>query len=65
MSAQSKDGLLAVLGSMIGLTTIAVGLRLFARKHQHLPFQADDLFANISWASLVILSDSIFTNSYA
>jgi hypothetical protein len=45
MSSQSKDGLLAVCGSLLGLSTIAVGLRFYARKKTHLPIKADDMLA--------------------
>ncbi|GAM87013.1 hypothetical protein ANO11243_050340 [Dothideomycetidae sp. 11243] len=45
MSASSKRGLLAVMGTLTALSTIAVGLRLVARKKQRLPFKADDAFA--------------------
>ena len=45
MSDQSKNGLLAVCGSLMGLSGIAVGLRLYARKQQRVAFLADDALA--------------------
>lgn len=48
MSATSKDGLLAVCGTLLGLSTAAVGFRFVARKKQRLAIQADDAFAVIS-----------------
>ncbi|KUI67586.1 hypothetical protein VM1G_02813 [Cytospora mali] len=45
MSYQSKKGLLAVCGSLLGLSGIAVGLRLHARKQQRAAFMTDDVLA--------------------
>ncbi|GAM83775.1 hypothetical protein ANO11243_017650 [Dothideomycetidae sp. 11243] len=52
MSAQSKDGLEAATASFIALSTIAVGLRIYTRKSQRLPFKADDGFAVLALLSL-------------
>lgn len=52
MSAQSKDGILAVCGSLLGLSAIAVGLRLYARKKQTAPFKADDALAVAALVSM-------------
>lgn len=54
MSLTSKDGFLAVAGSFLGLTTITVGLRFYARHHQGLPYKADDAFAAIGWVAFVV-----------
>ncbi|GAM85365.1 hypothetical protein ANO11243_033720 [Dothideomycetidae sp. 11243] len=53
MSATSKDGLLAVCGTLLGLSTAAVGFRFVARKKQRLAIQADDAFAVISLVSVI------------
>lgn len=42
MSASSKEGLLALCGSLLGLSTVAVGLRVYGRRQQELPIKADD-----------------------
>ncbi len=45
MSDSSKDGILAVSSSLIGLSSITVGLRFWARKRHNLPIMADDWLA--------------------
>ncbi|KAM0817959.1 hypothetical protein AB5N19_03766 [Seiridium cardinale] len=45
MSSESKEGLLAVCGSLMGLSTAAVGLRFLARKKTGTPVMADDMLA--------------------
>lgn len=50
MSDQSKNGLLAVCGSLVGLSGIVVGLRLYARKQQRVAFMTDDALAISSLA---------------
>lgn len=45
MSSSSKEGILGVCGSLLGLATIAVGLRFYARKKTHMPIMADDILA--------------------
>lgn len=42
MSSDSRDGIVAVSASLIGLSTIAVALRFYARKQQKARFLADD-----------------------
>ena len=42
MSTSSKEGLLAVCGTLTGLSITSVGLRFYARKLQKLPLMADD-----------------------
>ncbi|KAI3318415.1 hypothetical protein HD806DRAFT_512197 [Xylariaceae sp. AK1471] len=51
MSSSSKDGLLALSGSLLGLTTISVSLRLWARKQNQLSLMADDYFAALALIS--------------
>ncbi|KAF2151498.1 hypothetical protein K461DRAFT_174154 [Myriangium duriaei CBS 260.36] len=48
MSAVSRAGLLAVCGSLLGLSTIIVGLRFFSRRKQRLPIKLDDVFAAVA-----------------
>lgn len=48
MSYHSRDGLLAVTGSLLGLSTITVGLRFVARRHQRLPIKVDDVMAVVA-----------------
>jgi hypothetical protein len=48
MSASSKDGLLALSGSLMGLSTIAVGLRFWARRRYKMRVMADDVFAGLA-----------------
>ncbi|CAK4021223.1 Hypothetical predicted protein [Lecanosticta acicola] len=45
MSASTKEGLFAVCGSFIALSTVAVSLRAYARKSQKVPLGFDDWFA--------------------
>lgn len=52
MSSDSRQGVLAVSGTFLGLGALSFGLRLFARKEQHMPLKADDLFAFLSLVSL-------------
>jgi len=52
MGQISANGVVAVCGAFLALTTIFVGLRLYARKRQQLYIKADDVFAIISWVSI-------------
>ncbi|PSR82548.1 hypothetical protein BD289DRAFT_488118 [Coniella lustricola] len=53
MSGWSKNGMLAASGSLLGLATISVGLRLWARKKkQHAAFLADDALAIVAWLAV-------------
>lgn len=45
MSDQSKDGLIAVCSSLLGISTISVSLRLYARKKQRVALMSDDILA--------------------
>ena len=45
MWMRTKAGLESVCASFMAFSVIFVSLRLYARKYQHLPFQADDVFA--------------------
>lgn len=49
MSINSKTGIIGVCASLLSLTTIAVGLRFYARKKTKLPIMADDYLAVASW----------------
>ncbi|CAG8957410.1 hypothetical protein HYFRA_00011391 [Hymenoscyphus fraxineus] len=60
MSDQSKEGLLAVCGSLLGLSAIAVGLRLYTRKKQSAPFLADDAFAVAGLVTYIGASITVF-----
>ncbi|KAI0909853.1 hypothetical protein F4823DRAFT_592806 [Ustulina deusta] len=53
MSDSSKDGLLALTGSLTGLSIIAVGLRFWTRRQQKLSLLADDWFAAIALISWI------------
>ncbi|KUI54531.1 hypothetical protein VP1G_01899 [Cytospora mali] len=53
MSSNSKEGFLGACGSLLGLTTIAVGLRFYARKKTHVPVMADDILAVASWITFI------------
>ncbi|KAF2151900.1 hypothetical protein K461DRAFT_279413 [Myriangium duriaei CBS 260.36] len=48
MSSTSKDGFIAVSSTLLGLSTIAVGLRVIARKKQNLAIKPDDIFAVVA-----------------
>ncbi|KAI0886418.1 uncharacterized protein GGS22DRAFT_199702 [Annulohypoxylon maeteangense] len=59
MSSESKDGVLAVCGSMLSLSSIAVGLRFHARNKTHMPIMTDDVLtvaSLISFAGAAIIS---------
>lgn len=45
MSSQSRYGLLAVCGSLLSFSSIALALRLYARKKQRVPYMMDDVLA--------------------
>ncbi|KAI0484785.1 hypothetical protein GGR56DRAFT_615469 [Xylariaceae sp. FL0804] len=45
---ESKNGIIGASSSLMGLTLIAVGLRLYARRRQRVRFMADDAFAVVS-----------------
>lgn len=53
MSSDSKDGIVGVCASLLGLTTITIGLRFYARKKSKLDIMADDYFAVASWVCTV------------
>ncbi|KAI0972044.1 hypothetical protein F4678DRAFT_460874 [Xylaria arbuscula] len=53
MSDSTKDRLLALTGSLIGLSIIAVGLRFWIRKQHKLSLLADDWFAAIALISYI------------
>lgn len=53
MSSTSKEGILRIAGSLLGLTTIAVGLRLYARKKSRAPIMTDDVLAVASWVCVI------------
>lgn len=53
MSSNSKEGILGVCGSLLGLTAIAVGLRFHARKKTRMPIMADDILAVASWVCAI------------
>lgn len=53
MSSESKEGVLAVCGSLVGLTAIAIGLRFCARKRTHMSIMADDILAVASWVCAI------------
>ncbi|KAK8041410.1 hypothetical protein PG994_014417 [Apiospora phragmitis] len=62
MSDASNDGLLALCGSMMILSMVAVGLRFWARKQQKVPLMADDWTAVVAlwsmtrgWATPIII----------
>ena len=57
MSSDSRDGLLAVCGTFMGLSVIAVGLRFYARKHQKVPFMTDD------WLMIPALVSAVLARS--
>ncbi|KAI1474196.1 hypothetical protein F4774DRAFT_415060 [Daldinia eschscholtzii] len=60
MSDSSKDGMLALCGSLMGLSIIAVGLRLWARRRYHLRFMADDWTAGLALLSYIGASICVF-----
>lgn len=51
MPVWSKDGMLGASGSLLGLSSIAVGLRFHARRSQGDELMADDGLAVAAWAS--------------
>ncbi|OTB14037.1 hypothetical protein K445DRAFT_24178 [Daldinia sp. EC12] len=60
MSDSSKDGMLALCGSLMSLSIIAVGLRLWARRRYHLRFMADDWTAGLALLSYIGASICVF-----
>ncbi|KAI5863695.1 hypothetical protein GGS23DRAFT_510789 [Durotheca rogersii] len=60
MSDSSKNGVLALSGSLMGLSTIAVGLRFWARRRQKLRFLADDWIAGLALLSYIGASICVF-----
>ena len=44
MSTTSAQGLTALSGTLLGLSTVAVALRFYARHMQKVPFKSDDWF---------------------
>ena len=53
MSSESHSGLLGLSGSLLGLTTAALGLRLYARRKQNVPLMSDDWIALASWFTFI------------
>lgn len=53
MSINSKGGIVAVCGSLLSLTTLAVGLRFYARKKTKLDIMVDDYLAVASWVCAI------------
>lgn len=49
MSVNSEGGIVGVCGSLLSLTTVAVGLRFYARKKTKLPIMVDEDLAVASW----------------
>ncbi|OTA55904.1 hypothetical protein K449DRAFT_468729 [Hypoxylon sp. EC38] len=60
MSASSKNGTLALSGSLMGLSMIAVGLRFWARRRHKLDFMADDWIASLALLSYIGASVCVF-----
>ncbi|KAI1124914.1 hypothetical protein F5Y10DRAFT_284705 [Nemania abortiva] len=60
MSDSSREGLLAVSGSLLGLSTIAVSLRFWARKRHEVGLMADDYFAALGLISYIGASICVF-----
>ncbi|GAW21901.1 hypothetical protein ANO14919_114270 [Xylariales sp. No.14919] len=60
MSDSSKDGLLALTGSLTGLSIIGLSLRLWTRRQQRLPLLADDWFAAIAFVSWIANAICLF-----
>ncbi|OTB03440.1 hypothetical protein M426DRAFT_177781 [Hypoxylon sp. CI-4A] len=61
MSDSSKEGVLALAGSLMGLSTIAVGLRFWTRRRQNAPLMADDWIAGLGLLSYIGASICVFT----
>ena len=53
MSSTSHQGLGALGGALLGLSTIAVGLRFYARREQKVPLLSDDWMALVAWVMFV------------
>ncbi|KAM7186872.1 hypothetical protein V8F20_011226 [Naviculisporaceae sp. PSN 640] len=53
MSDRSKEGILALCGTLLGLTSLSVGLRFYVRKRQRAPIMLDDLCAAVSLVSFI------------
>lgn len=51
MSSTSASGNVALSSVLLGLSTIAVGGRFFARKQQKVVVGVDDIFALAAWVS--------------
>lgn len=62
MSSESKDGILAVSGSLLGLSTLVVGLRLCARKQQNAKLMTDDALAVLSLVSKHLTRESPYNS---
>ncbi|KAI1107301.1 hypothetical protein F4804DRAFT_297454 [Jackrogersella minutella] len=60
MSDSSKEGMLALSGSLMGLSIIAVGLRFGARKRNDIGFMADDWAAGLALLSYIGASICVF-----
>ncbi|KAI1494127.1 hypothetical protein F5X96DRAFT_684848 [Biscogniauxia mediterranea] len=61
MLDSSKDGILALSGSLMVLSSIAVGLRFWARKKHKLSLMADDWIAVLALLSYIGASICVFT----
>ncbi|KAI1292914.1 hypothetical protein F5Y03DRAFT_388129 [Xylaria venustula] len=53
MSTSSKEGLPILSGTLLGLTTISVGLRFWARQRNQLRLLADDYFVALALISFI------------
>lgn len=51
MSDYSKDSVLALAGSLMGLSTIAVSMRFWARRRHKVRVMADDWIAGLALVS--------------
>ncbi|KAF2149148.1 hypothetical protein K461DRAFT_324553 [Myriangium duriaei CBS 260.36] len=60
MYLQSKTDLLGVTGTFLGLATIAVALRFYARKCQRMPLKADDIFAFLALVFYIATAAIVF-----
>ncbi|KAI4599347.1 hypothetical protein KJ359_001788 [Pestalotiopsis sp. 9143b] len=60
MSDSSKDGILALCGTLMALSIIAVGLRLWARRRYKVPFMADDTFVILAMSQIAL---DVLTNN--
>ncbi|KAI0116824.1 hypothetical protein F4814DRAFT_414078 [Daldinia grandis] len=61
MSDSSKESILGLSGSLMGLSTIAVSLRFWVRRRHKLHFMADDWTAGLALLSYIGASICVFT----